>query len=85
MKHIITQNDLLLYLYDEVSYLEKLAIERQLRTDERLRKELEELSALQMQLDNFMQATEEEMMPAAINVQNILHYSQRSKQATESF
>lgn len=83
MKHIITQNDLLLYLCDEVSYLEKLAIERQLRSDERLRRELDELAALHTQFEDFLQLAEEEIMPAAANVQNILHYSQRSAQTTE--
>lgn len=43
MKHYISALDLLLYLYGEVSYLEKMAIEQELARNEALRTELEQI------------------------------------------
>lgn len=83
MKHIITQNDLLLYLYNEVSYLEKMAIERQLKTNLRLQKELESLRSMYVELDQVIAAEQQTTAPSALSLQNILNYSQRSHFTTE--
>jgi len=45
-----TENDLVRFLYDELSVNEKAALEQALVTDEDLRTELEELKAVQKDL-----------------------------------
>ena len=70
MKHDITALDLLLYLYDEVSYLKKMAIEHELAQNIDLRYELEQLR----QTNELLDAAHEEQPPAPV-LQNILQYS----------
>lgn len=85
MKHIITQNDLLLYLYNEVSYLEKMAIEQALKTNAQLQKELQNLRAMDEQLIDVIDTEQTAAAPSALSLQNILNYSQRSHLTTEFY
>jgi hypothetical protein len=85
MKHIITQNDLLLYLYNEVSYLEKLAIEQALKTNLHLQKELQNLRSMDEQLEEIIDTKQNTAAPSALSLQNILNYSQRSHLTTEFY
>lgn len=85
MKHIITQNDLLLYLYNEVSYLEKLAIEQALKTNAQLQKELQNLRAMDEQLIDIIDTEKTAAAPSDLSLQNILNYSQRSHLTTEFY
>jgi type II secretory pathway component PulM len=85
MKHIITQNDLLLYLYNEVSYLEKMAIEQALKTNAQLQKELQNLRAMDEQLIDIIDTEKTAAAPSDLSLQNILNYSQRSHLTTEFY
>ena len=85
MKHIITQNDLLLYLYNEVSYLEKMAIEQALKTNVQLQLELQNLRAMDEQLIDIIDTEKTAAAPSALSLQNILNYSQRSHLTTEFY
>lgn len=85
MKHIITQNDLLLYLYNEVSYLEKMAIEQALKTNAQLQKELQNLRAMDEQLIDVIDTEQTAAAPSVLSLQNILNYSQRSHLTTEFY
>lgn len=82
MKHIITHNDLLLYMYNEVSFLERMAIERELKVNPVLQAELEELRQSCEQLDIFLAMDTQEMEPSNLSIQNILNYSQESSHST---
>lgn len=73
MKHDITALDLLLYLYNEVSYLEKMAIESELSRNAVLRAELDELRLAQGLLHG-----NNELQPPADVLQNVLAYSKAS-------
>lgn len=82
MKHIITHNDLLLYMHNEVSFLERMAIERELKVNLVLQAELEELRQSCEQLDIFLAMDTQEMEPSNLSIQNILNYSQESSHST---
>lgn len=82
MKHIITHNDLLLYMHNEVSFLERMAIERELKVNPVLQAELEELRQSCEQLDIFLAMDTQEMEPSNLSIQNILNYSQESSHST---
>lgn len=77
MKHRFTSFDLVRYLYQEVSYLEHLAIEKALKSDTELAAELEQLQAGYDVLDEL------ELAPSACSIQNILNHSSRSRLETE--
>lgn len=81
MKQHFTHNDLLRYIYNEVSYLEKLAIELELQRDEALLAEYMQLCQVHAQLDELLE--EEELAPSSVCVHNILAYSQSSHLETE--
>lgn len=71
MKHDITTLDLILYLFNEVTYMKKLAIEHALSSNPDLRAELDELRLANMPFDECESLIE----PPAAVVQNILNYS----------
>lgn len=75
MKHFISSQDLLQFLYEEVDYLQKMAIEKALQEDPELRQEWEALlSSYQLlQAEQF-----QEILPDELAIQNILAYSQNS-------
>jgi uncharacterized membrane protein YkgB len=75
MKHFISSQDLLQFLYEEVDYLKKMAIEKALQEDPELREEWEALlSSYQLlQAEHF-----QEVLPDELAIQNILAYSQNS-------
>lgn len=78
MKHIITHNDLLLYMYNELSFLERIAIERELKVNPALQAELDQMRQTCEQLDIFLAMDTEEMEPSNLSIQNILNHSQES-------
>ena len=80
MKQHFTHNDLLRYIYNEVSYLEKLAIELELQRNEALLTEYMQLCESSAQLDDLL---DEELSPSSVCVHNILAYSQSSHLETE--
>lgn len=73
MRHTITTTHLIRYVYNEVSYLEKMAIELAIKNEESVRFEYEQLLAAQEVLDGV------ELMPATSSIQNILNYSSSSR------
>lgn len=77
MKQQFTTNDLLRYLYNEVSYLERIAIEKALKSDAILAESLEALEAGHATLD------EVELVPSNLSIQAILNYSGSSHFETE--
>ena len=86
MKHIITHNDLLLYVHNELSFLERMAIERELKVNPILQQELELIRQTCEQLDIFLAMDTQEMEPAPLSIQNILSYSRESSHlTTETF
>jgi anti-sigma factor RsiW len=77
MKQQFTTNDLLRYLYDEVSYLERIAIDKALKSDAAL---AESLAALEEGQDTL---NEVELEPSEFSIQAILNYSGSSHFETE--
>jgi len=76
MRHDITTLDLIAYCYEELSYMEKMAIEHALQNNEALRKEYEQLLLAQNTLNEL------ELMPKQGTVDAILNYSKKSSQLT---
>lgn len=77
MKNQFTNHDLIRYAYGEVSFLEKVAIEKALKTDLELANEFEKLQKSRQKLD------EVELMPSVHSIQAILNYSSSSHYETE--
>jgi len=77
MKHQFTTHDLIRFMYNEVTFLEKAAIEKALQADTSLIKEFEQLQHSHDTLDNI------EMQPSVTSIQNILSYSSSSRYETE--
>jgi len=73
MRHTITTTHLIRYVYNEVSYLEKMAIELAIKNEDSVRSEYEQLQAAQEVLDNSI------LMPETSSIQNILNYSSSSR------
>lgn len=76
MKYLITSNDLLRYLYNEVSVLEKMAIEHELARNQALKAELESYRDTDKQI---CEALQEELQPTACNLDAILSYSRNNR------
>ena len=77
MKHQFTTFDLVRYLYQEVSYLERIAIEKALKSDKVLATEFDQLQMGADILDEL------ELAPSALSIQNILNHSSSSRFETE--
>lgn len=73
MRHIITTTHLIRYMYNEVSYLEKMAIELAIKNEESVRSEYQQLQATHALLDGST------LMPETSSIQNILNYSSSSR------
>jgi hypothetical protein len=73
MKHQFTIHHLISYLYNELSLLEKAAIELALREDEQLSNQLNLLKESQKQL------TDIEFEPEQSCLDNILNYSKSNR------
>lgn len=73
MKHQFTIHHLICYLYNELSFLEKAALEQALREDEQLSKQLNFLKESQKQL------TDIELGPDQSCLDNILNYSKSNR------
>ncbi len=78
MRHDITTLDLIAYCYEDISYMDKMAIEHALQQNEALRKEYEQLLLAQNTLDEL------ELMPNQQTIDAILNYSNESSQLTTS-
>lgn len=75
MKHRFTTFDLVRFLYQEVSYMERIAIQKALKSDTALAEEFEQLQAGSSMLN----LNELELAPSALSIQNILNYSSSSR------
>ena len=73
MRHTITTTHLIRYIYNEVSYLEKMAIELAIKNEESVRSEYQQLQAAHEILDGST------LMPETSSIQNILNYSSSSR------
>ena len=73
MKHRFTTFDLVRFLYQEVSYMERIAIQKALKSDTALAEEFEQLQAGSSMLNEL------ELAPSALSIQNILNYSSSSR------
>ena len=70
--HNFTQEDLLLYLYNETSPAQTAAIKAALETDWSLREKFDELTAAQKELSMI------KLTPARKTVDNILNYAEKA-------
>ena len=70
--HNFTQEDLLLYLYNETSPVQTAAIKAALETDWSLREKFEELTSAQKQLQTL------QMSPSHQTIDNILNYAEKA-------
>ena len=70
--HNFTQEDLLLYLYNETSPAQTAAIKAALETDWSLREKFEELTSAQKQLQTL------QMSPSRQTIDNILNYAEKA-------
>ncbi len=70
--HNFTQEDLLLYLYNETSPAQTVAIKAALETDWNLREKFEELTSAQNQLQTL------QMSPSSQTIDNILNYAEKA-------
>jgi hypothetical protein len=70
--HNFTPEDLLLYLYNETSPAQTVAIKAALETDWSLREKFEELTAAQKELSNIR------LSPGRKTVDNILNYAEKA-------
>ncbi len=79
MKYHISADDLIRYLYQEVSFMEKLAIEKAIRRDAPLREQYQELARTLHSLDELI-LLESPKQPI---LDNVLMYSKLSNLQTE--
>jgi metal-dependent amidase/aminoacylase/carboxypeptidase family protein len=79
MKYHISADDLIRYIYKEVSFMEKLAIEKAIRRDAHLREQYQEMSRAFHQLDELSHLES----PTTGVLDNILTYSKLSNLQTE--
>ena len=70
--HNFTQEDLLLYLYNETSPAQTVLIKAALETDWSLREKFEELTSAQNQLKTL------QMSPSRQTINNILNYAEKA-------
>ena len=70
--HNFTQEDLLLYLYNETSPAQTVSIKAALETDWSLREKFEELTSAQNQLKTL------QMLPSHQTIDNILNYAEKA-------
>lgn len=73
MKHTFTSNHLIQHLYNELDYLNELAMQQALKQDDVLRRKYERFKATKNRLKK---VTKE---PSAKTLQNILAYSSNSR------
>lgn len=78
MKHHFTQEDLIRDLYNESTYLEKMAIQQAKKKDSSLEHEYKSLQKAQALLEKAV------TQPPEFVVQKILEYSKSSKFETEA-
>lgn len=79
MKYHISADDLIRYIYKEVSFMEKLAIEKAIRRDPHLREQYQELTRAFHQLDELANLEQ----PNTEVLDNVLMYSKLSNLQTE--
>ena len=70
--HNFTQEDLLLYLYNETSPAQTAVIKAALETDWSLREKFEELTSAQKQLQTL------QLSPSRQTINNILNYAEKA-------
>ncbi|WP_462253680.1 hypothetical protein [Ferruginibacter sp.] len=70
--HNFTQEDLLLYLYNETSQKQTVEIKAALETDWSLREKFEELTLAQKNLETL------QMSPSQQTIDNILNYAEKA-------
>ncbi len=70
--HNFTQEDLLLYLYNETSQKQTVEIKAALETDWSLREKFEELKLAQKNLETL------QMSPSQQTIDNILNYAEKA-------
>ena len=80
MKYHISADDLIRYIYQEVSFLEKMAIEKAMRHNSQLREDYQQLIAAQKSLNQIVDDN-----PNESALTRILAYSQLSNFETEFF
>ncbi len=78
MKHQITKANLVRDIYDESSYLEKMAIQQAKKTDSQIEEEYNDLKKAQDMLNSV------EIQPPQFLIQNILDYSKSSEFETKA-
>jgi hypothetical protein len=78
MKHQITKEDLVRDIYDESTYLEKMAIQKAKEKDSQMEKDYKSLKKAQDLLNSA------EIQPPDFVVQNILNYSKSSEFEAEA-
>lgn len=80
MKYLITSNDLLRYLYKEVSMMEQMAIEHELARNQQLRAEYDSYKSTNFQL---FETLNEELAPTQHSIDAILSYSRNNRLEAE--
>ena len=78
MKHHITKEDLVRDIYNESSYLEKMAIQQAKQSSIEVREEHQSLKKAKDLLDSV------DIQPPSFVIQNILNYSKSSEFETEA-
>jgi len=78
MKHQFTTHHLISYLYNELGYMERVALEKALKEDALLAAQFEQIQ------DSHETIEEIELMPSSLSIQNILNYSKSSRYETKA-
>jgi|NOAtaT_7_FD_contig_41_7302547_length_397_multi_5_in_0_out_0_1 hypothetical protein len=77
MKHQFTTHHLIRYIYNELGYMERVALEKALKEDAALAAQFEQIQDSQDTIE------EMELMPSSLSIQNILNYSKSSRYETK--